>query len=90
MGDEKTLDMIGHLHCDVFNQDKLLPNGVEIAIKMHLNKDGLAIMYPTEVYRPHINEARIFVRRVKIRPTVLIAHANALTKQSAKCLIIRV
>jgi len=28
--EERALDLIGHLHCDVFNQDKFLINGVEV------------------------------------------------------------
>lgn len=90
MGDAKTIDMVGHLHCDVFNQDKLLLNGVEVSIKMHLNRDGFAIMDPTNVYKVHIDEASVLVRKVKISPTVLVAHANALAKQSAKYPITRV
>ena len=32
MDEEKNIDMIGYLHCDVFNQDKLLINGVEVRV----------------------------------------------------------
>ena len=90
LSNTKTIDMVGHLHCDVFNQDKLLLNGVEVAVKMQLNRDGFAIMDPTGVFRVTVNEASLLVRRVKISPTVLIAHANALSKQSAKYPITRV
>jgi len=32
--EERALDLIGHLHCDVFNQDKFLINGVEVRIRL--------------------------------------------------------
>ena len=34
MGEEKNIDMVGYLHCDVFNQDKLLINGVEVRVRL--------------------------------------------------------
>ena len=30
----KTIDLVGHLHCDVFNQEKLLLNGVEVRVRL--------------------------------------------------------
>ena len=83
-GTTKTIDMIGHLHCDVFNHDKLLLNGVEVSIKMHLNHDGFAIMDPTAVYKIRIAEAAMFARRVKINPSILMENERLLAKATAK------
>jgi len=30
------LDLIGHLHCDVFNQDKFLINWMEVRMRTHM------------------------------------------------------
>ena len=26
----QVVDLLGHLHCDIFNQEQLIPNGVEL------------------------------------------------------------
>ena len=40
----KTFDMIGHLHCDIFNQDKMLINGVEMRVRLVRSKDAFYLM----------------------------------------------
>ena len=39
----KTFDMIGHLHCDVCNQDRMLINGVEMRVRLVRGKDAFAL-----------------------------------------------
>lgn len=85
-----TVDMMGHLHADIFNQDKLLINGVEIRVKLVRSKEGFAIMDATSAFDVSIEEATLMIRRVKISPSVLISHANALAKTTAKYNITRV
>lgn len=87
---ENKCDMIGHLHSDIFNQEKLLLNGVELRIRLVHSRDGFAIMDKTGACTYKITEASLFVRRVKISPGILIAHANSLTKTTAKYTITRV
>lgn len=89
----KTVDMIGHLHCDVFNQDKFLLNGVEVRLRMVRSKDAFCLMETPVANISHkvqITEATLMVRRAKINPGVLIAHAKALAKSTAKYPITRV
>ena len=89
--DGKTVDLIGHLHCDVFNQDKLLLNSVEVRLKLVRSKDAFCLMDKSDInYTVHITEATLLVRRVKVSPTVLIAHANTLVSTTAKYPITRV
>ncbi|XP_033231609.1 uncharacterized protein F54H12.2-like [Belonocnema kinseyi] len=40
----KSIDLIGHLHCDVFNQDKFLINGVELRLRLVRSKDLFCLM----------------------------------------------
>ena len=40
----KTVDMIGQLHCDVFNQSKFLINGVEMRVRLVRSKDTFCLM----------------------------------------------
>ena len=37
---DKKIDMLGHLLCDVFNQEKLLLNGVEVRVRLVLSRDS--------------------------------------------------
>ena len=75
----KTFDMIGHLHCDVFNQDRMLINGVEMRVRLVRSKDAFCLMDASEdgKFSLKIKEATLIVRRVKINPGILLAHANA-------------
>uniref|UniRef100_A0ABD2WI17 Uncharacterized protein n=1 Tax=Trichogramma kaykai TaxID=54128 RepID=A0ABD2WI17_9HYME len=85
-----SVDMIGHLHCDVFNQEKLLLNGVEVRVRLIRSRDSFALMDPTDSYRIRIDEANLIVRKVKISPSVQLTHAKALMKTTAKYPITRV
>ncbi|RLU21738.1 hypothetical protein DMN91_006114 [Ooceraea biroi] len=38
------LDLMGHLHCDVFNQDKFLINGVEVRMSLVRSIDAFCLM----------------------------------------------
>ena len=82
--------MIGHLHCDVFNQEKLLINGVELRVRLVRSRDSFCLMDPTGCYSVHIDEANLLVRRVKISPGILLAHAQSLSKTTAKYPLTRV
>uniref|UniRef100_A0ABD2XSP5 Coat protein n=1 Tax=Trichogramma kaykai TaxID=54128 RepID=A0ABD2XSP5_9HYME len=86
------LDMIGHLHCDVFNQDKMLINGVEMRVRMVRSKDAFCLMDSTANgrFKVSIEEATLIVRRAKISPSVLLAHANTLARSTVKMPLTRV
>lgn len=88
----RTVDMIGHIHCDLFNQDKMLLNGVEMRVRLVRSKDAFCLMDFTDdnKYAVKIIEASLLVRKAKISPGVLLAHANALSKTTAKYPITRV
>ena len=85
-----TVDMVGHLHVDIFNQEKLLINGVEISVRLVQSKEGFAIIDPSNLFDVEINEATLMIRRVRISPSVLISHANMLSKTTAKYNITKV
>ncbi|XP_023317646.1 uncharacterized protein F54H12.2-like [Trichogramma pretiosum] len=90
--DSRPVDMIGHLHCDVFNQDKMLINGVEMRVRMVRSKDAFCLMDSTADgrFRVNIEEATLIDRRAKISPGVLLAHANTLARSTVKMPLIRV
>lgn len=86
----KTVDMIGHLHSDVFNQEKLLLNGVEVKVRLVRSRDSFCLMDSIGGAYVKILEANLLVRRVKISPGILLAHARALSKTTAKYPLTRV
>jgi len=88
--EERALDLIGHLHCDVFNQDKFLINGVEVRMRLVRSKDSFCLMETTSTSKIRILDASLIVRRAKISPGVLLAHARMLSKTTAKYPLTRV
>lgn len=86
----RALDLIGHLHCDVFNQDKFLINGVEVRMRLVRSKDSFCLMESSGMSRIHILDATLLVRRAKISAGVLLAHARILSKVTAKYPLTRV
>ncbi|XP_018313141.1 uncharacterized protein F54H12.2-like [Mycetomoellerius zeteki] len=86
----RALDLIGHLHCDVFNQDKFLINGVEVRMRLVRSKDSFCLMESKTLSKIRILDASLLVRRTKISPSVLLTHARMLNKTTAKYPLTRV
>src|SRR6266581_6021035 len=91
----KEFTLFGRLHGDIFNSDKLLINGVNIRITLIKGRDEFnfiasparaaagqvaALDQPTPKLR--IRDASIFVRKVKLAPNLLAAHAKALQQSN--------
>ena len=88
----KAIDLVGHLHCDVFNQDRFLINGVDLRLRLIRSSNEFCLLDTSDDGKFSINltEASLIIRRVKISPGVLLAHANTLAKSTAKYPICRV
>lgn len=85
-----SIDLLGHLHCDVMNQDRFLLNGVELRLRLVRAKDAFCLMDSTGIYKLRILDASVLIRRAKISPGVLLAHARTLAKTTAKYPLTRV
>lgn len=88
----KTVDLLGHLHCDIFNQERFLLNGVEMRLRLVRSRDSFCLMADSARTDIGLNivEASLIVRRTKISPGVLMSHARALAKSTAKYPLTRV
>ena len=87
----QVVDMIGQLHCDIFQQNRLMINMVDIKIKMIRSKPEFCLVSHTgNGYKIDLEHASMFIRKVKVNPAVSIAHAKALEKTSCKYPIDRV
>jgi hypothetical protein len=90
--DNKTVDLYSNIHCDIFNQDKYLLNGVELTVKFIPAKGAFHLMSDRNDpdYTFEILAAELFVRKVKINPSIQLGHAHGLLQSSAKYPITRV
>ncbi|KAK7096804.1 hypothetical protein V1264_003867 [Littorina saxatilis] len=86
------VELYGRPHLDLFQQDKLFVNGVALKMKLvrsrdafclHSNADGVA-------FKVKLVDVSLFVRKVKVAPSVQMAHALALEKGTAKYPVQRV
>lgn len=82
-------ELYGHLHCDIFNQGKYLINGVEVGIRLVKQKPEFCLM-STVAGTFEVTEANLFVRKVRINPSILVAHARTLAVCPARYPITRV
>lgn len=91
IGNEKEVELMGHIHCDVFNQDKFLLNGVDMRLRLVRAKDTFCLMdATTKNYKLTVVEAMLLVRRAKLSPAILLGHAKTLAKTTAKYPLTRV
>ena len=81
----RVVDMIGKIHSDLFFQDKYLLNDVGVRICLNRNKDAFCLMADAAAtFKVKILDCKLHVRKVKISPSVFIAHNKALEGGNAK------
>jgi len=83
------VDMIGRIHADIFFQERYLVNEVTVKIKHVRSKDAFCIMSAND-HKAVIVKSILFVKKVKLSPSVALAHAKALENGTAKYPIRRV
>lgn len=84
------VDMLGHIHSDIFNQEKFLINGVELRVRLIRSRDAFSLLAKDANYKVNIIEANLYARRVRINPAVLLAHSKTLAMTTAKYPITKV
>jgi hypothetical protein len=82
----KQIDLAGKLHCDMFNTSKYLINGVDVRFIFVKNKAEIVLLKNATTGGANIKiiDASLWIRKVKINPTILLAHANSLNRHTAK------
>jgi hypothetical protein len=86
----RVVDLIGNIHADLFNQDRLMLNGVDLRVKLIRSKDVFHLMSEVPGVKSTIIEATLLIRKVQINPSILVAHNRILEKSNAKYPITRV
>nr|XP_056711056.1 uncharacterized protein F54H12.2-like [Euleptes europaea] len=90
--ESRKIDLLGRLHSDLFFQEKLLLNGVDVKIKLTRSKDAFCLMTdgPNRGCKVQIVAASLFVKKVRVAPGVRLGHAEALFTANAKYPVDRV
>ena len=72
----RMVDMMGRLHVDLFLQDTLLINGVDVKIRLVRSKPAFALMAGglNPDYKIQIVNATLFAKKATLNPTVQMAH----------------
>jgi hypothetical protein len=87
----KEVELLGRIHSDIFFQHRYMLNEITIRIKLHRSKDKFCLMAEgAEQYKILITDAVLLIRKVKISPSVYLAHAKALENGMAKYPVKRV
>lgn len=80
------VDMMGAIHSDVFFQEGLLLNGVNLRIKLNRAKNSFCLLSSatTPNFKVTITEAILYVGKVKVASSITLGHAAALRHTTAK------
>jgi len=79
-------ELIGPLHLDMCRQERFIPSDVNVKIRLIRNKDSFCLMASgnAPTYRLVITDCKLYVRKVKLSPSIFIAHAKVLQTSNAK------
>ena len=91
--ENKPLELMGRLHLDLAMQEKYLPNGIEINLRLNRASPKFCLMvgedpvYPSVV---NIDVAKVLVRTVQLLPAIINDFNQAIAQKQAKFPIRRV
>lgn len=82
----KTLDLEGALFHDLFEMDRYLLNMVSLKLKFFRSKSSFCLMSPDESpdYEVVIEDIIVKLCKVKVNPSIIFAHSEALKSTNAK------
>ena len=87
--ESKVIDMVGRIHADICFQERYLLNEVNVKIKLTRSKDDFCLMHNGN-FKVQLVNATLYVRKVRLLPSVFLAQAKTLEKSNAKYPIRRV
>ncbi len=84
--------MVGCIHSDMFFQEKFLPSDVGIRLRLVRSKNSFCLMSDTAqaAFKIKLHDVKLLIRKIKLSPSVFVAHAKALEVGNAKYPIRRV
>ena len=80
------MDMVGRINADLFFQDKYLPSDIGLRLRLVRSKSSFALMSSANAatFGVKIRECKFYVRKVRLSPSVFLAHAKAMEVGNAK------
>ncbi len=86
----KEFTLMGKIHGDICLQNKLLINGIPLKLKFIRSSDIFCLLTATGLSpKLYLKDAAFFVRKVKVNPSILGAHAKILNEKNAIYNIVR-
>ena len=81
----RMVDMVGTIHSDLFFQDKYLLNNINLRVRLVRSKDAFCLMGANDAtFKVKIHECKLIVRKIRLNPSIFLAHAKALEMENAK------
>ena len=68
----KIVSLQGRIHSDLFNQEKLILNGVDLTVKLHRHKPEFCLLSGDTgpAYKITIVDAIVYVKKIELTPSV--------------------
>ena len=87
----KTVELQGRIHSDLFNQEKLILNGVDFMVKLHRHKPEFCLLNEdiAPAYKIITVDAILYVKKVELTPSVFNAINTVLNDKNAQYAITR-
>ena len=87
----KTVELQGRIHSDLFNQEKLILNGVDLMVKLHRHKPEFCLLSAdtAPAYKITILDAIFYVKKIELTPSVFNAINTVLNDKNAQYAITR-
>ena len=90
--DGRKMEVVGPIHADIFNQNRLMLNNMEVQLELHRNSNAFSL-FSTETnadYRIKVISMTWFVRKVEILKSIALGIEARLSRQAAKYPIRRI
>ena len=78
IAESQPLELMGRIHSDIFQQDRYLLNNIDLHIKLIRSPTSFHLMGDADHYLTTIKEACLYVRKVKLNPTISLSHSKLL------------
>ena len=87
----KTVKLQGKIHSDLFYQEKLILNGVDLTVKLHRHKPEFCLLSAdaAPAYKITILDAILYVKKIELTPSVFNAINTVLNDKNAQYAITR-
>ena len=87
----KIVELHGGIHSDLFNQEKLILNGVDLTVKLHRQKPEFCLLSVdiAPAYKIIIMDAILYIRKIELTPSVFNAINTVLNDKNAQNAIMK-